>query len=431
MRLPSLFLRCFRGLLRNQQGNVLVMLGASLGVIAGVSALAIDMGHSYVLRGQLQRTADAAALAGVSRLPDETAASTEALQYVDLNMPSANHGTVLANSDVVAGNWDSGTRTFTPAGTPVNALRVITKRSQDNGNPAPTFFSRILGFGSLDIEVSAVALSASPVCILALEPTDPQAFAIGNRTYTANDCSVHVNSSDPVEAISGNSNGNIFADSTCVKGAYAMAPTYSPIPDTDCAPIPDPLASLGAPTVGACTVTNYSLNSGDDTIDPGVYCGGISANTNGTLTLNPGTYIIKDGEFKLGGGANVVGDGVFIYLTGNNANLDFAGGSQLDITAPTTGEFAGIVMYADRNMDPSVVHSLKGGAASNYEGLVYMPSTGLRFTGDSTGVSTSSWSSYIARTFTAAGSGELVVNYVPGSSTVPLPVGLGNSRLVQ
>ena len=56
-----------------------------------------------------------------------------AQEYADLNMPSAQHGTVLASWDVVAGNWDGGTRTFTPAGAPLNALRVIAKRSQDNG----------------------------------------------------------------------------------------------------------------------------------------------------------------------------------------------------------------------------------------------------------------------------------------------------------
>ncbi len=110
-----------------------------------------------VLRSHLQRTADAAALAGISQLPDEAAARTEALQYADLNMASADHGTVLASSDVVAGNWDGGTRTFTPAGTPVNALRVIAKRSQDNGNAAPTFFARILGFDSVDIVTSAIS----------------------------------------------------------------------------------------------------------------------------------------------------------------------------------------------------------------------------------------------------------------------------------
>ncbi len=408
------------------------MLAASLGVIFCIAAFAIDLGNAYVLRGQLQSTADAAALAGVSQLPDETAADAEAMQYVALNMPSAQHGTVLASSDVVAGNWDGGTRTFTPAGTPLNALRVTAKRSQDNGNAAPTYLAGLLGFNSVDIQVSAVATFGSQICILALEPTDPQAFEIGNRTFTANNCSIHVNSSNSVDALSGNSNGTIIADSICVVGGYDPDPTYSPMPETGCAPIPDPLASLAAPTIGACTVTDYALSSGSDTLNPGVYCNGMAVNTNGTLTLNPGTYIVKDGAFDVGGGASIVGDGVTIYLTGTGAQLDFSGGGLLDLSAPTTGAFSGILIYADRNMDPSVVHSLKGGTGSIYQGVVYMPSTGLLFAGAATGTSTSSWASYIARTFTSSGSGELVVNLISGSSSVPLPAALGGTaKLVQ
>ena len=103
----------------------------------------------------------------------------------------------------------------------------------------------------------------------------------------------------------------------------------------------------------------------------------------------------------------------------------------MDLSAPTTGDLAGILMYMDRNMDPSEVHSLKGGATSSYEGLIYAPSTTLLFTGNSGGASTSSWSSFIARQFDSAGNGEITVNYVPGGSSVPLPVGLGRSKLVQ
>ncbi len=107
------------------------------------------------------------------------------------------------------------------------------------------------------------------------------------------------------------------------------------------------------------------------------------------------------------------------------------GGGVLTLSAMTTGPMAGVLMYADRNMDPSNLHNLKGGAGSTYEGVVYMPSTGLKFTGSSTGVSTFSWASYIARVFHSGGSGEMVVNFVPGASSVPLPVGFGRGRLVQ
>jgi hypothetical protein len=432
VRLQSLFTRFFRDFRRNQQGNILVIFGAGIGLVAGVGALAIDMGNAYVLRGQLQRTADAAALAGVAQLPAETLAHTRALEFVELNMPSADHGTVVTNADVVPGNWDSGSRTFTAAGAPSNALQIIAKRSQDNGNPAPTFFGRIIGINSVDIEVSAVATSPDDAaCLLVLDTTSAAALDINNRTFTTNGCSIHVNSNDP-EGIEGRSMGELDAASTCVVGGYDSQPTYTPTPDMGCSVISDPMASLAAPAVGPCLETNYTMPSLGDTLDPGTYCGGITANNASLLTLTPGTYVIQDGPFTAAGNVTIEGDGVTIYLTGNTTTaLELTGASSIDISAQTTGELAGVLVYADRNLDPSVVHSLAGGASSSYEGLVYAPSTTLSFVGNSSGTSSSSWASYIANKIESAGNGELVVNYVPGGSSVPLPVGLGNSKLVQ
>ena len=122
--------------LRDQSGSSFIILAFGIAMIFGVAALAVDMGFAYVLKGKLQDAADAAALAAVSQLPDESAALATALEYAGKNMSTASHGTVLVNTDVSMGNWASDTRTFTPAGTPVNAVQVITRRSETNGNAA-------------------------------------------------------------------------------------------------------------------------------------------------------------------------------------------------------------------------------------------------------------------------------------------------------
>ena len=57
MRLASLFKKSPRGFLSDQRGNALVLVGASLGVLAGIMGLAIDMGYAYALRVELQMTA--------------------------------------------------------------------------------------------------------------------------------------------------------------------------------------------------------------------------------------------------------------------------------------------------------------------------------------------------------------------------------------
>ncbi len=170
-----------RSLLHDRRGSAMVMFPAFILVAAGIASLAVDMGHLYGLRGKLQHTADAAVLAAVGDLPDEDAARTTAVDLATANMSVAEHGTVLVNADVVTGNWDSDTRTFTPAGDPINALRVVTRRSQANGNAAGLFFARVLGFNEVDIEISAIASSGSGsgACVIALDPSETDALKVG------------------------------------------------------------------------------------------------------------------------------------------------------------------------------------------------------------------------------------------------------------
>ena len=92
---------------------------------AGMAALAVDISYFYLLKVQLQTSADVAALAAVRELSDEDAMRTTAVAYAAKNMPTSEHGNVLANADVVMGNWDAGTGTFTAAGTPANAVQVV------------------------------------------------------------------------------------------------------------------------------------------------------------------------------------------------------------------------------------------------------------------------------------------------------------------
>ena len=128
--------RCIRVFLRDQRGSTMALMAVGLLASAALAALAVDIGYFYLLKVQLQSTADVAALAAVRKLPDEDTMRTTAVAYGTKNMSTNEHGSVLATADVVMGNWDAGTGTFTAAGTPANAVRVIARRSQANGNAA-------------------------------------------------------------------------------------------------------------------------------------------------------------------------------------------------------------------------------------------------------------------------------------------------------
>lgn len=143
------------GFLRDERGGVLPMVALSLIVLLGFAALAIDLGQQYALSAQLETTADAAALAAASRLPNQAKAVKAAAEYAELNMPEKRHGIVLNEDDIVFGTW-TGSR-FDPEGEVINAVQVTVRRSAANGNAAPTFFLHIFGHDHADLSAQAVA----------------------------------------------------------------------------------------------------------------------------------------------------------------------------------------------------------------------------------------------------------------------------------
>lgn len=151
---PIRILSAFRS---DQRGSVLPMVALSLIVILGIAAIVIDLGQQHALHVQLQATADAAALAAASELPNRKKALIRAEEYVELNMPAARNGQVLREEDVVFGTWHQGTRQFIAGSKSPNAVQINVRRSSENGNAAPTFFMRIFGSDHVDLSAQALA----------------------------------------------------------------------------------------------------------------------------------------------------------------------------------------------------------------------------------------------------------------------------------
>jgi hypothetical protein len=68
------------------------------------------------------------------------------------------------------------------------------------------------------------------------------------------------------------------------------------------------------------------------------------------VTLLPGIYYLKGGGFSVSGDAKVTGSGVMIYnapLTATDT-IALSHGGEADLTAPTSGTYAGIVVFRNR-----------------------------------------------------------------------------------
>jgi hypothetical protein len=116
------------------------------------------------------------------------------------------------------------------------------------------------------------------------------------------------------------------------------------------------------------------------TLNPGVYCDGLTME--GTIaTLNPGIYVIRNGLFKLNSGAKVTGSGVLLFFTGTGARMEMVSNTSLDLTSPTSGTYANIVIFQDRNTSTDFFH-LNSKSDTRLEGTIYIPNSPIKMNSD-------------------------------------------------
>jgi len=406
---------------QDERGSVIVFFAASLMLFVALSAAVIDLGYLYGMHGKMQATTDAAALAGASQLGDEDAVKTAAVSYAVKNMPTAANGNVVSAADAEIGYWHFTNRTFTPGGSPTNAVRVTGRRTAENSNGVGLFFAQIIGFDEGDVATQSVAaqLTVSPPCLLALDASQSQAGKVNNGTVNAEGCAFHVNSAAP-DALDIAQNGTLEADSVCSRGGVSGLGTSNPPPQTPCPNLDDPLSDLEPPTFGGCDHTNTKYSSGSHTLSPGVYCKGISLSSTAQVEFEPGVYIIDGGSLSAtGNSAQMHGEGVTFFFT-DGGSLGLAGQGSIELSAPTSGDYKGILFFGDPEEPAGLGHSVSGGANMVYEGTMYFPTGDLSFTGNGSGSTVAGYTVAIARTLTFSGNGSLNFKW-DASADVPLP----------
>lgn len=144
-----------------RRGTVVILAAILLVVMVSLVAFAVDLGFITLARTELQGAADAAALAGVAKLPlGSGTASIEAETYVNRNI-AANTTPVI---NTTAGQWDTRSNTFRSGRSPFDALQV-----QINSSNQGLFFGRVLGTNSFSAAATATAVVRPRDIVLVLD----------------------------------------------------------------------------------------------------------------------------------------------------------------------------------------------------------------------------------------------------------------------
>lgn len=332
-------------------GNVAMIFALSAALLLAAGGGAVDFMRMGAERASMQEAADAAALAAARLLHRSEADRNRAAQklfarnFADLPAEERPRLQLSYSGETVT----------------ASASRAM-----------PTTLLAVIGKPALDVSVTSAAAkaSSSPVCILALDTSAPNGFEIyGNASLVANHCAAASNSRD-------HRGMRLYGAATASASEFGVVGGYegdfAPQPQTGIAPLVDPYRDLRLPTPGACAGVG-SLKRGTFTLDPGAYCGGIDIGSGAVVRLNPGLYIVQEGEFRVQAGARVEGDGVTIAFVGKGATLFLQGGAQLSLKAPDTGAFKGIVLFSESTSPHVEWLTVSGGATLEYEGTLYLP----------------------------------------------------------
>lgn len=398
---------------RDSRGSIAAALGiCAVPLICFVGA-SVDYSRALSGKTAMQGAADATALALAKQIEAGTS-GLEAQSAFGANFTRGDVQIASVNSNVTSS---------------VNASTVTVSAA----GSIQTAFMRLAGFPSISLQATSTASVQTGMtgCVLALDTQADNAVTMGGSTnVNLNGCSVYSNSQSAT-ALSVSGSATLSAESIGAVGGISVS--SSNVTTTDgiephLQGLSDPYADVQMPSLSGCTQNNLSVKT-TATIDPGVYCNGISVNAGATLMLNPGVYFIDRGTFSVNGGGTVNGTGVtliFTSSTGNNwANLTINGNAIVNLTAPIAGTTAGLVIFGDRNIPIGTAFKLNGGSTQSFGGAIYTPTGSISYSGGS-GTSTSC-TQIIGDTVTFTGNSSVAINC---SSYQTKPFGPTSLRLL-
>ncbi|MDE2576127.1 MAG: hypothetical protein KGL55_12530 [Rhodospirillales bacterium] len=400
-----------------------MMVALALPSLLLAAGFAVDVGFWYRERARLQLAADAAAM-GAARLLGDSAATLSDYQAVAKSEALGATGGQL----IGAVNWPATVATSSD-----ETSVTVTLTSQ-----ADRYFSRLVpGLAPvLHAVATATAIEDDNACLLALNPSATKALLVtGGGTVNATNCGVFSNSSSASGALYVSGSGKVLGKTVGTSGGVTNSQgTISPTPVSFAAPQSDPYAELGAPPTGTCLTpppcnNSYSFGGQSCIYSPGTYCTTIAVLNNEKATFQPGIYNIQNGNLIFDGGSTISGSGVAFYLGGSHPGyVGWQNNAKVALSAPTSGPYAGIVLYKDRSasgtnsglnaygggncngiVPPSgITDQIAGSASGTLNGAVYMPSGNLWVdNAGSIGPPSGGGFSLIASTMTICGSANV------------------------
>ena len=394
---------------KNKRGNTLAIAAASMPLFIGAAGLATDTIQWTLWKRQLQRAADSAAIAGVYDRESANGGTSNTSNAVSIDLQRNLHTyySLKSGYPTVSFPADSGAKTDQVSVTV--AIQQPLSFSSFFLSTAPT----------ITASSTAAAISTGTPCALALNSTGTAMDYSGNATVSAPTCILYSDSAATNAAAAGGSSavtakavdavGGIQQSNNFNVGSYGP---YSPS-------ISDPFSSITPDTTQMhCTTSALDQNTNTSAAALGnTNCfSSLSVGSNKSLNLSGSaldgkTIYINGGDVDLKGAFTCTCTIVLTNTsTASNATIGtWSSNAQANnnITAPTTGTFAGIAIYQDRRATGNV-DKINGGSNNVIQGAIYFPKDTLWING--TGTGTSLCAMWVANNITFLGNSSIAIS---------------------
>ncbi len=379
---------------RSERGQAIVLIVFVIVGLVAITGLAVDGGTAYADRRQAQNAADSAALAAsLARIRGD-------------NFRSAAFQQAIQNGYNNDGERSEVQVNFPPRSGPYRGnaeyIQVVI------ASHSPTIFGSVLGIRNVTNTVEAVARVVPPAwdeilygyAVISLAPTSDcqnnKAFWVhGEGTLKLQGGGIWVNSNHSTCAFMQQGSGSVaFEDDspfTIVGGASIQKPqlvkrqvpgfgymqraeggSFPIQPVVGAAPIPyPPPFVMPRPS---CGLKEAEVLDGG-IMTPGAW--GEDFPPDGVTILQSGIYCI-DGDVRVNGSQTLIGDHVLLVV--EHGQVQFNGNATIQLTAPGSGPFKGLLIFVPMRNRTRVV--LNGNSDSVFRGTILAPASLIRITGN-------------------------------------------------
>jgi hypothetical protein len=418
---------------RNEHGGAAIVMAILVPVLIGGFAFAAEVSYWQVMKRRIQNAADTAAFAAGTQLRSG---------LTNAQMEAAAED--VASSSGFTGGAANLTLEFPPTTAPNPTSDGINPNGRNDyvhvilAQDTTRNFTRFFNNGSATKTVRANAVAkitnGRPACILALHPSESGAVTTsGSTNVNLTGCDIVANSISSSAIDSNGQGSSVSAECISAVGGVSNSNTYSlqcPAPISNAPLTADPYAYRAAPAMTNCTSTNnfgqfpnqgsgsqrcYTGNGGTVSIGGG----------QGTTTLaSDVTYVFENtgsssANFTASGGGALVGTNVTLYFKGK-WDIRFNGNTSISLTAPTTGPYAGMAIFGDRQSEVNFDNS--GNNAGRIVGAIYSPNnqSDIVYTGSSTAYGTGQCTQVIGGKVTFTGNAQFSTNCSNSGTTAIL-----------